>query len=140
MEGVIMAKWLYAFKDPLGSGDVKIGITGNPKSRLGTYQCAYSAKKHVSCFDIVWEGPDEPIQRLEQALKTTYNWNIESDKLGESEWVADIGFDKIVEEVETTIVGHRFKISRLPIEFPMTQDDCAWGGIGKEHWRKENDR
>ena len=43
-----------------------------------------------------------------------------------------------VEEVEKTIQGHRFKIARLPIEFPMTQDDCAWGGIGKEPWRKKD--
>lgn len=130
-----MAKWLYAFKDPLGTDDVKIGITGNPKSRLGTYQCAYSAKKHRACFDVVWEGPDKQIEKLEQALKNMYNWNIESDKMGESEWVADIGFDEIVNEVEKTILGWRFKIARLPIEFPITQDDCSWAGIGNEHWR-----
>jgi hypothetical protein len=134
-----MAKWLYAFKDPLGSGDVKIGITGNPKSRLGTYQCAYSANRHIACFDMVWEGPDEAIQKLEQALKTTYDWNIESDKLGESEWISGVSFEKIVEEVEKTILGHRFKITRLPLEFPITQDDCGWSGIGKEPWRTKND-
>ncbi len=130
-----MSKWLYAFKCPFGSGDVKIGITGNPKSRLGTYQCAYSAKKHRACFDMVWEGPDEQIERLEKALKNTYNWNIESDKLGESEWVTEVGFDAIIEEVDKTIRGWRFKITRLPVEFPITQDECAWDGIGKEHWR-----
>jgi hypothetical protein len=134
-----MAKWLYAFKDPLGSGDVKIGITGNPKSRIGTYQCAYSARRHKACFDMVWEGPDNAVQKLEQALKTTYNWHIASDKLGESEWVSEIDFEEIVKEVEKTIQGHRFKIARLPITFPMTQDDCAWGGIGKEPWRITND-
>ena len=134
-----MAKWLYAFKDPLGSGDVKIGITGNPKSRLGTYQCAFSARSHRACFDMVWEGPQLPIERLEQQLKLKYNWNIESDKLGESEWIADIGFEKIIEEVDKTIQENRFKISRLPIRFPMTQDDCAWGGIGKEPWRAKED-
>jgi hypothetical protein len=134
-----VSKWLYAFKDPMGSGDVKIGITGNPKSRLGTYQCAFSAKSHRACFDIVWEGPDKQIEDLEKALKFTYNWNIESNKLGESEWVSEIGFDKIVEEIEKTIRGRRFKIKKLPIEFPITQDDCAWEGIGKEDWRIHND-
>lgn len=133
-----MAKWLYAFKDPMGSGDVKIGISGNPKSRLGTYQCAFSAKSHKACFDMAWEGPDEQIERLEKALKNTYNWNIESDKLGESEWVTDVGFDAIINEVEKTIQGWRFKISKLPVQFPITQDDCSWSGIGKEHWRKQD--
>jgi len=132
-------KWLYAFKDPLGSGDVKIGITGNPKSRLGTYQCAYSAKRHKACFDMVWEGPEKPIERLESALKNTYNWNIESDTLGESEWVSNVGFEKIVEEIEKTIYGWKFKIEKIPVEFPITQNDCAWTGIGKEPWRIKND-
>ncbi len=130
-------KWLYVFKDPFGTGDVKIGISGNPKSRLGTYQCAYSAKSHRACFDMVWEGPGNQIERLERALKDRYNWNIESDKLGESEWVTDIGFEAVVKAVEDTIQGFRFKIAVLPIAFPVTQDECSWEGIGKEHWREE---
>lgn len=131
-----MSKWLYAFKDPMGSGDVKIGITANPKSRLGTYQNAFSARSHKACFDMVWEGPDDQINTLEAALKNTYNWNIESNKLGESEWISDVDFDAIVDEVEKTIQGWRFKISRLPINFPLTQDECSWSGIGKEPWRQ----
>lgn len=119
-------KWLYAFKDPLGSLDVKIGITSNPKSRLGTYQCAYSAKRHRACFDFVWEGPAEQIDKLEQALKNHYHWDIASDKLGESEWVEDIGLDKIVEQVNQTIQGWRFHIAPLNFEFPITQDDVGY--------------
>jgi hypothetical protein len=128
-------KWLYVFKDPLGTNDVKIGISGNPKSRLGTYQCAYSAKSHRACFDMAWEGPANQIERLERALKDRYNWNIESDKLGESEWVSNIGLEEVVKAVEDTIQGFRFKITGLPVKFPITQDDCSWNGIGEEHWR-----
>jgi hypothetical protein len=56
----MMMKWLYLFKDPMGSGDVKVGITKNPKMRLGVYQCSYSAKSHKACFDYVFlQGTQE---------------------------------------------------------------------------------
>ncbi len=119
-------KWLYAFKDPMGSEDVKIGITSNPKSRLGTYQCAFSAKSHRACFDFVWEGPEDQINMLEQALKNHYHWDIASDKLGESEWVEDIGLEKIIEQINKTIEGWRFHIAPLDAEFPITQDDVGY--------------
>lgn len=119
-------KWLYAFKDPFGSGDVKIGITSNPKSRLGTYQCAYSSKSHRACFDFVWEGPSEQIDRLETALKNLYHWDIASDKLGESEWVEGKAFEEIVKTINETIKGWRFHIAPLNMEFPITQDDVGY--------------
>lgn len=130
-----MAAWLYLFKDPLGSGDVKVGVTSNPKSRLGTYQCAYSARIHRACFNRAWEGPNSAINKLEQALKTVYQWQIVSDQLGESEWISGVEYADIVQQVERIIAGHRFKITVLPITFPMTQSQCAWGGIGNEPWR-----
>lgn len=130
-------KWLYSFKDPMGSSDVKIGITSNPKSRLGTYQCAYSAKSHRACFDYVWEGPADQIDKLEQSLKNLYHWDIASDKLGESEWVEDKGLDQIIKVVNETIAGWRFHIKPLAANFPITQDDV---GYKIENERKnEND-
>lgn len=120
------SKWLYAFKDPLGSDDVKIGITSNPKSRLGTYQCAYSAKRYKARFDFVWEGPAKQIDKLEIALKNFYHWDIASDKLGESEWVEAKGLEEIIQKVNETIDGWKFHIVPLPVEFPVFQDDVGY--------------
>jgi hypothetical protein len=129
-----MAKWLYAFKDPMGSGDVKVGITSNPKMRLGVYQCSYSAKSHRACFDYVWEGPSKQIERLERVLKEQYKWEIESDRLGESEWITDITIDNLITVVNNEIQGWRFHIAPLDFEFPIRQDDVEYT-IGKESWR-----
>lgn len=119
-------KWLYVFKDPLGSGDVKIGITGNPKARLGQYQCSYSAKSHTACFDYVWQGPALQIEKLERVLKEKYKWEIASDKLGESEWVTDLPIEDLIKVVSNEIQGWRFHITVLDREFPITTHDIEW--------------
>jgi hypothetical protein len=127
-------KWLYIFKDPFGSGDFKVGITGNPRMRLGVYQCAYSAKSHRACFDYVWEGPAKQIEKLENILKEKYKWDIESDELGESEWVSGIRLEDILVIVNEEIFGWRFHIVPLAFDFPIRQADCDFT-IGKEFWR-----
>ena len=127
-------KWMYAFKDPMGSNDIKIGITKNPRMRLGVYQCAYSAKKHRACFDYVWEGPGNQIESLERALKEKYKWDIESDNLGESEWISDIKLDDLVKVINEEITGWRFHIAPLAYEFPIRQADVEFT-IGNESWR-----
>lgn len=119
-------KWLYVFKDPFGSGDVKIGITSNPKSRLGTYQNAYSVRSHRACFDFVWAGPASQIDRLERALKDNFHWEIASDTLGESEWVQDVGLEKIIEIVNRMIEGWKFHISTLNQQFPITINEVGY--------------
>ena len=73
-----MAKWLYVFKDPMGHPDVKIGITGHPKSRLGTYQNAMSPRSHRACFDFVWcsyywDSLDVPNFILLEVLPESYS-------------------------------------------------------------------
>lgn len=133
----MMAKWLYAFKDPMGSGDVKVGITSNPKMRLGVYQCSYSAKSHRACFDYVWEGPPMQIGKLEGALKEKYKWEIVSDKLGESEWISDIDLDELITVINNEIKGWRFRIAPLSYEFPIRQADVEFT-IGNECWRQHD--
>lgn len=135
LECLMKKKWLYIFKDPFGSGDVKIGITGNPRMRLGVYQCAYSARSHRACFDYVWEGPAKQIEKLESVLKEQYRWDIESDELGESEWVNGIAVKDILNIVNEEIQGWRFHIAPLVFEFPIRQADCDFT-IGSEPWRK----
>ncbi len=130
-----MKKWLYIFKDPLGSGDLKLGITGNPKMRLGVYQCAYSARSYRARFDYVWEGPAKQIEKLESILKEKYKWDIESDELGESEWINGVSIEDILVIVNEEIEGWRFHIAPLSFEFPILQADCDYK-IGKEFWRE----
>ena len=119
-------QWLYIFQDPLGSNDVKIGITSNPKIRLGSYQCAYSKKSHTACFDFVWEGPSDQIHKLESALKNKYHWDIASDRMGESEWISDISLDDLISAVNEEILGWRFHIKPLDAVFPIISDDITW--------------
>ena len=130
-------KWMYLFKDPMGSNDIKIGITKNPRMRLGVYQCSYSAKSHRACFDYVWEGPGKQIEKLERALKEKYKWEIESDNLGESEWITDVVMDELIKVINEEITGWRFHIAPLQYEFPIRQADVDYS-IGNEEWRQHD--
>ena len=62
-------KLFYIFKDPLGSIDSKVGITGSPAVRLGVYQNSYSRKSHIACLDVVYIGPARAIANLERVAK-----------------------------------------------------------------------
>lgn len=119
-------KWLYAFKDPMGLDDWKIGISGHPKSRLGTYQNAMSPRSHRARFDCVWVGPVNQIEKLEKYLKEKYNWDIASDKMGESEWIQDITLEQIEAAINEAIDGFKFHIKKLDAKFPVTQDESPY--------------
>ena len=64
-------KFMYLMRDPLGSGDCKIGITGfdSAKTRLGVYQNSYSANSHMATFNHLWYGKPNPVSKLESILK-----------------------------------------------------------------------
>ena len=114
---------MYAFKDPLGSSDVKIGVTSNPKVRLGCYQTSYSARSHRACFDHVWVGKPTHIDSLEKQLKNKYKWDIDHDGRGRSEWVSDVGIDNIIAAVEEEIKAWHYHVQPLDAAFPVTADD-----------------
>lgn len=116
-------KWFYLFIDPLGSGDIKPGITSHPRSRLGSYQCAYSRNSHTACFNFVWVGPSNQIDRLEAVLKEQFKWDIESDVLGESEWISGVTLEEVMQSIEAVIDGWKFHIKPLDFQFPVTMDD-----------------
>jgi T5orf172 domain len=116
-------KLLYIFKDPMGSIDSKVGITGNPAVRFGVYQNSYSRKSHVACFDVVYIGPARVISRLEQAVKQQFNWDIDLSGAGHSEWISqthtalETAIDSIIEE-------WKFKVTKVPKRFlPLTTDN-----------------
>jgi len=117
-------KLFYVFGCPMGAPDVKVGITGHPAVRLGTYQIAYSRNSHVACFDRVYLGPARAIQSLEKAIKQRYDWNIERDGRGASEWVSNITPAEIEKLVDDLIDGYKFKIRKVPKKYlPLTVDN-----------------
>lgn len=116
-------KFFYIFKDPMGSVDSKVGITGSPAVRLGVYQNSYSKKSHTSCFDVVYIGPARVIGNLEKAVKQEFNWNIDLDGRGHSEWVS-LSYKTIELKVDEIIKGYCFKIKKIPKRFlPLTVDN-----------------
>ena len=127
MEG---QKLFYIFKDPLGSLDSKVGITGNPAIRLGVYQNSYSKKKHTACFDVAYVGPARAISNLEKAAKQAFDWDIQMDGRGHSEWVSQT-YTTIEAKVDELINGYKFKIKKVPKKFlPLTVENLdklsAW--------------
>lgn len=116
-------KLFYIFKDPMGSIDSKIGITGHPAVRLGVYQNSYSRKSHVACFDVVYIGPSRAIANLEKAVKQTFDWNIERDGRGHSEWIS-MTYLSIEKRIDELIDGYKFKITKVPKKYlPLTTDN-----------------
>lgn len=116
-------KLFYIFKDPMGSIDSKIGITSHPAVRLGVYQNSYSRKSHVACFDVVYIGPSRAIANLEKAVKQKFDWHIERDGRGASEWISQT-YTEIEKEIDTLIEGYKFKVTKVPKKYlPLTVDD-----------------
>ena len=116
-------KLFYIFKDPMGSLDSKVGITGHPAVRLGVYQNSFSKKSHTACFDVVYVGPARAIGNLEKAVKQEFDWDIQMDGRGHSEWVSQT-CDTIETKIDDLIEGYRFKITKLPKRFmPLTVDN-----------------
>lgn len=116
-------KIFYIFKDPFGGDEVKIGITGHPEVRIGSYQNSYSKKSHTACFDVAYFGPPGAIERLERAVKQTFSWHIERDGRGASEWINEL-HSSIETKIDELIEGYRFKIYKLPDRFlPLTVEN-----------------
>jgi nitroimidazol reductase NimA-like FMN-containing flavoprotein (pyridoxamine 5'-phosphate oxidase superfamily) len=116
-------KLCYIFKDPMGSLDSKVGITGNPEVRLGVYQNSYSKKSHTACFDVVYFGPARAIANLEKAVKQTLDMDIELDGRGHSEWVSQT-YTTIESKIDEIIDGYKFKVEKIDSKFlPLTVDN-----------------
>ena len=116
-------KLFYVFKDPMGSLDSKVGITGNPDVRLGVYQNSYSKRSHTACFDVVYIGPARAIQNLEKVIKQEFDWDIERDGRGHSEWVSQT-YTTIESKIDEIIAGYHFKVKKVPKKFlPLSTDN-----------------
>jgi hypothetical protein len=116
-------KLFYIFKDPMGSLDSKVGITGSPAVRLGVYQNSYSKKSHTACFDVVYIGPARVIGNLEKAAKQEFSWDIDRDGRGHTEWVSQT-HTTIETAVDKIVDGYKFKVKKVPKRFlPLTVDN-----------------
>jgi|TARA_B110000444_G_C18847380_1_gene603014 hypothetical protein len=101
-------------KDPLGSGDCKIGITGVDRAidRLGVYQNSYSARSHYATFNHLWYGKSNPISKLESVLKDTFGYAIMLEGRGYSEWIAEPE-DVILNKIAETIEDYHFHVYEI---------------------------
>lgn len=116
-------KLFYIFKDPIGSIDSKVGITGGPAVRLGVYQNSYSRKSHVACFDVIYIGPARAIANLEKVAKQELNLDIERDGRGHSEWVSQT-YTSIETKIDEIISGYNFKVIKVSKRFlPLTSNN-----------------
>ena len=116
-------KLFYIFKDPMGSLDSKVGITGSPAVRLGVYQNSYSKKSHTACFDVVYIGPARVIGNLEKAVKQKFSWDIDRGGRGHSEWVSQT-YTTIETAVDNIVDGFKFKVTKVPKRYlPLTVDN-----------------
>ena len=107
----------------MGSIDSKVGITGSPAVRLGVYQNSYSRKSHVACFDVVYIGPARVIGNLERAVKQEFNWDIDRDGRGHSEWISQT-YSTLESTVDQIIEGYRFRVTKVPKKYlPLTSDN-----------------
>jgi hypothetical protein len=114
-------KGLYVMLDPFGGPDAKIGKTGHFEVRLGVYQNSYSSRSHVAQFAHVWVGDASAIDRLEAVLKKEFDWEIELDGRGHSEWMQDIDIDDVVQKIQQMIDDYRFKVRKVDQKFlPLT--------------------
>jgi len=117
-------KILYGFNDPMGAPDSKAGITGQAEVRLGVYQNSYSKNSHTACFDKVYIGPARAIQNLEKAIKQVFDWSIERDGRGHSEWISGVTADMLEIEIDKIIDGYKFKVTKVDKQFlPLTVDN-----------------
>ena len=124
MDCFMKNKLLYIFGCPFGTPDSKVGVTAHPAVRLGVYQNSYSRNSHVACFDQVYIGPTRAIDNLEKAVKQAYDWDIERDGRGHSEWISGKTVSSITDNIDAIIEGYQFKVKKIPKEFlPLSTDN-----------------
>lgn len=123
-----MSAWklFYIFQDPMGAPDSKIGITGHPEVRLGVYQNSYSRNSHVACFNVVYHGSPSAIANLEKEVKKHFDWDIERDGRGASEWISNLTAADIETKIDDIINSFCFKVTKANKDLlPLTIDNMS---------------
>jgi hypothetical protein len=121
------ALW-YAFNCPLsrytGIRAAKQGITSHPAVRLGVYQNSVSRDNHISCFEMTYIGSRLAVSNLEKAVIREYNWAIERDGRGHSEWISGLAVSDIESAIDKLISENHFKVKKVEINWlPLTTEN-----------------
>jgi hypothetical protein len=75
---------------------------------------------------MVYVGPARAIGLLEKTIKERYDWAIDSDKGGESEWVSNHTVEDIEQIVDGLIAGFKFKITKVDRKWlPLSKDNLV---------------
>ena len=114
-------KVLYVFNCPLAKYTkrlaAKVGITGSFAVRLGVYQNSYSDDNHTACFNIAYIGKDHAINNLEKAIKQIYDWQIEKDGRGHSEWISGLEAKDISVIIDKLIKEDGYLVEKVDPKF-----------------------
>lgn len=114
----------YIFQDPMGIDSCKAGLTSSPAVRLGVYQNSYSARSHIAQFDYAFVGTKNAISKLESRVKQDFDWDIERDGRGFSEWIDFHTNKQVLEKVQEIINSCHYKVQAVPTELlPITVDN-----------------
>lgn len=95
---------LYIKATPFSQTEFKIGISAikHTASRLGTYQNAFGPS-YRERFETVWLGPEQDIRELERLLKIHFRNKIAGTTRGYTEWVTNIDYDELCDEIQNKI-------------------------------------
>jgi hypothetical protein len=121
-------KLWYAFNCPIsqytGRKAAKQGITSHPAVRQGVYQNSVSRDNHLVQFDTVYIGSQRAISNLEKAVKRQFDWQIERDGRGYSEWISGLDVADIESALDKIIDGYKFKVEKVDSKFlPLTTEN-----------------
>ena len=108
-----MKSVFYLKRNPFPEIATKPGITSHPAVRLGTYQNSFYHGSHMAAFDVVWIGERSYISKLERRILEKYNWNIEKDGRGFSEWVGGVSVEDMEVAVQNIIDTHFYHITKV---------------------------
>lgn len=128
--------FLCPFSKYTGVVAVKIGISAHFDIRLGVYQNSYSSLNHVAGFNIAYIGDTIAINNLEKTIKQHFDWEIEKDGRGHSEWISGVSLEDIVAKVDEIINGYRYKVEKVDQQFlPLTIHNAD---EFKNHYKLDN--
>ena len=134
------ALW-YAFNCPLsrytGVRAAKQGITSHPAVRLGVYQNSVSRDNHTACFEMCYIGPKLAVSNLEKAVKREYDWAIERDGRGHSEWISGLAVSEFESAIDKLILENHFTVQKvdanwLPLTTENLEEFLTYHGLDKK--------
>jgi len=96
----------YIKCSPIDRSAYKIGIFAMKHAdvRIGGYQNSFGPT-YKERFEHIWVGTQADIRELERLLKIKFRNKIAGNMRGYTEWVQDITYEELVNEINTLIHG-----------------------------------